>query len=323
MKDLAKHIERMMSPYREIEKMTAPIKKMQKAIEPVIDIHKQLEPIISMQKSLMEPLNKFQKAIEQINKIYASIPKFENPILKHLETFKEIGERLKEYTKKIPKYLLLIAQNGWFIELDSELSLPSEIAYEIQNNNLEIANKLLIEYYKENLNRIFESLISRHPDRKEILEQILISFNNGNHSLLIPSVLTQVDGICFDFTKKKFFIKEKKNKFLPQVTSELEKSAGSFLDLYLSPLQNQTPIMAREQDISKFPCHLNRHEILHGICTDYGTEINSLKVISLLKYISDLLTDLDRETLSTTKNIVDLADSAKDEGNSNKEILAV
>ncbi len=299
LENLTKHIERMMKPYREIEKMTEPIRKMQKQLSaPTLAIQKALEPTFALQKSF-----------EHINKIYASIPKFENPILEHLDTFKEIGERLKEYTEKTPEYFLLIAQHGWFIDLESELNFPSRVAYEIQDDELETANELLVEYYKENLDQIFESLINRHPNRKEILTQILVSFKNNNHSLLIPSVLTQVDGVCFDFTKRKFFIKERKNKYLPQVTSELEKSAETFLDLYLSPLQNQTPIMAREQDISKFPCHLNRHEILHGISTDYGTEVNSLKVISLLKYVSDLLTDLDRKTLSTTTHIKNASNS--------------
>lgn len=291
----------MMKPYREIEKMTEPIRKLQKQLSAsTLAMQKAVEPALAMQKSLEQPLLNFQKSFEHINKIYASIPKFENPILEHLDTFKEIGERLKEYAERTPEYFLLIAQHGWFIDLESELNLPSRVAYELQYDELETANELLIEYYKENLEQIFQSLIKRHPNRKEILSQILNAYKNGCHSLLIPSVLTQVDGICFDFTKRKFFIKERKNKYLPQVTSELEKSAGNFLDLYLSPLQNQTPIMVQEKDISKFPCHLNRHEILHGINPDYGTEINSLKVISLLKYISDLLTDLDRKTLSTT-----------------------
>ncbi|SFD41787.1 hypothetical protein [Algibacter pectinivorans] len=291
----------MMKPYREIEKMTEPIRKMQKQLSAsTLAMQKAVEPALAMQKSLEQPLLNFQKSFEHINKIYASIPKFENPILEHLDTFKEIGEKLKEYAERTPEYFLLIAQHGWFIDLESELNLPSRVAYELQDGELETANELLIEYYKENLEQIFQSLIKRHPNRKEILSQILNAYKNGSHSLLIPSVLTQVDGICFDFTKRKFFIKERKNKYLPQVTSELEKSAGNFLDLYLSPLQNQTPIMVQEKDISKFPCHLNRHEILHGINADYGTEINSLKVISLLKYISDLLTDLDRKTLSTT-----------------------
>lgn len=279
-----------MKPYRDIEKITAPIRNMQKS----------LIPALALQESLELPLKNFQKSFEHISKIYASIPKFENPILQHLDTFKEIGNQLKEFTEKTPTSLLLIAQHGWFIELDTTLGMPSQIAYEIQDGSVETANELLIEYYQSNLDRIFENLINRHSNRKEILNQIFISFRSGNHSILIPSVLTQIDGICFDFTKKKFFIKEKNNSYLPQVTSELEKSADSFLYLYLSPLQNQTPIMVREQDILKFPCHLNRHEILHGISTDYGTKINSLKVISLLKYISDLLTDLDRKTLSTT-----------------------
>lgn len=273
----------MMKPYREIEKMSEPIRKMQKQLT---------ASTLAFQKQFDQTLLNFQKHFENINKIYASIPKFENPILENLDTFKELGERLKEYAEKTPGYFLLIAQHGWFIDLESELNLAGKVVFEIQNDELQTANELLVEYYKENLDQIFDSLIKRHSGRKEILTQILNAYKNGNYYLLIPSVLTQVDGICFDFTKRKFFIKDKKNKYLPQVTSELEKSAGAFLDLYLSPLQNQTPIMVREQDISKFPCHLNRHEILHGINTDYGTEVNSLKVISLLKYVSDLLTKL-------------------------------
>ena len=34
---------------------------------------------------------------------------------------------------------------------------------------------------------------------------------------------------------------------------------------------------------------LNRHEVLHGESVDYGTEINSLKAISLLYYIASVL----------------------------------
>jgi len=297
------NIERMMKPYREIAKITEPMRKFQEQwAEQARAIQKAIEPTLELQKKLAEPLKDFQKSFENISKIYSSIPKFENPFLEHLETFKEIGERLKEYTKKTPEYFLLIAQHGWFIDLESELNFPSIVAHRIQEKKVDTANELLVNYYKTNVGRIFESLIKRHYNRIEILESIKKSYEEGNHILLIPAVLTQVDGICFDFTKKKFFIKEKKNekyKFLPEVIAELEKSAGNFLELYLSPLQNQTPIMAREQDVGMFPCKLNRHKVLHGISTDYGTEINSLKVISLLKYVSDLLTDLDNKTLST------------------------
>lgn len=298
MENLSKKIEQMIKPYLEIQKTYKPILKIENKIGEVLLANlKATEQNTVIQKSLKEISSTLQKSFENINKIYSSMPKFKNPIFDNLETFKELGERLKEYAEKTPEYFLLIAQYGWFIDLDSELNFASKIAYRIQNDEIEKANELLVEYYKTNIDEIFKSLIKRHQNRKEIFEEILYSFKNNNHFTLIPTVLTQVDGICFDFTKKKFFIKD--NKYLPQVTSELEKVAGKFLVLYLSPLQNQTPIMVREQDIHKFNCHLNRHEILHGINTNYGIEINSLKVISLLKYISDLLTDLDNKTFTT------------------------
>ncbi len=247
----------------------------------------------NLQKA-MTPIIEFQKTFEHIEKIYASIHKFENPLLEKLEIFHRIGESLKSYAENTPEYLLLIAQNGWFIELDSRLNFPSEVAFEIINENVDNANDLMINYYSENIDRIFDELKQRHPDRIEILNQIQLSYRDENYLVMIPCVLAQVDGICFDFTRKKFFIKEKDNKYLPEISSELEKSAGNFLSIYLSPLQNQTPIMVRENDKYKFPCKLNRHEILHGVSIDYGSLINSLKVISLLKYISDLLTELDK-----------------------------
>lgn len=267
-------------------------KQIEKMLKPYVELQKSIEPAIRLQKSLEQPLKGIQKSFVNINDVYALVPKIYNPIYEYLDTFKEIGERLKDFKDNIPKHLLLIAQYGWFIEID-DMNLPSDVVAKINLGKIDEANEILVNYYKSNLDRIFESLITRHDDRKEILIQIFNCFKSENHYMLIPCVLSQVDGICYDFTKKKFFLKEKANNFLPQITSELEKSLGYFTDLYLSPIQNQTPIMAHEKDILKFPCHLNRHEILHGISTDYGTEINSLKVISLLKYLSDLLCEID------------------------------
>ena len=265
-----------------------PYRDMQKIVGPIMQLHKDLE------KSL-EPLKEFQRSFSEINKLFAAIPKFENPFLEYVDTFKRIGEILKDHAENTPSYLLLLAQYAWFIEFDSPITLPQQVAYEIQQGRIEDADIILIEYYSSNIDRIFNELIDRHPNREVILNQILFAHNTKNHFILIPSLLTQADGICYDFTEKKLFIKEKNNNYLPQVTSVLEKSANSFLQLYLSPLQNQTPIIAREEDINKFPCSLNRHEILHGVKTDYGTEMNSLKVISLLKYMSDLLLKIDEK----------------------------
>lgn len=288
MENLEENLYLMMKPFQEMqEKLLATSMLFQNSIRPIVD----------ETNRLTEVLLSIQKSFENVNVILNTSPVFKNPFLGHIEVLRKIGENLKNILEKTPEHFLLIAQHGWFIDLEGDLNFASNVAYYIEHEELEVANKILEKYYKENLEDIFKKLFNRHPNRQNIFKEILKSFKNKNYNLLVPTVLTQVDGICFDFTKKKFFIKERRNNFLPEVTSELESSIDKFLYLFLSPLQNQIPIMAREKDIYKFPCQLNRHKILHGISTDYGNEINSLKVISLLKYLSDLLTDLDEKII--------------------------
>jgi len=67
------------------------------------------------------------------------------------------------------------------------------------------------------------------------------------------------------------------------------KISNSVVNLLLTPIKEQNPIMAREEDLNKFPVKLNRHRILHGIDIDYGSEKNSFRCLSFVKYLSDLL----------------------------------
>lgn len=288
-------IEQMLKPYRDFEKKFAsPFKGINKKLNAQYStLQNAANPLKKKLDYLNEPLLNIKQSFENINKIYTSIPLIENPFSEQMDNFKKIGERIKEYAENTPFHILLLAKNGWFIDIDNcELSLPEYLANKIMDGDLDSTDEYLTNYYHDNINSIFETLMHRHSDRKNILSQILNSYYTENFYLLIPTLLTQVDGICFDFTKKKFFIKDNYNRYLPQVTAELEKTADHFLSLYLSPFQNHIPISVSEKYIQQFPCHLNRHEILHGVNTDYGTKINSLKVISLLKYISDTFKSL-------------------------------
>ena len=150
MKNSFEHIERIMKPFRE----------MQERLKPALEAQKKIEHLKTIQKSF-----------ENIGKIYASsIPKFNNAFLEQLKSFKEIANRLKEYEEKTPDYLLLIAQNGWYLEFNCEMKLPSEIAKDFEADKSDVANKKMIEYYTENLDRIFKELSSRHINRKKIFK---------------------------------------------------------------------------------------------------------------------------------------------------------
>lgn len=271
----SENINRMLKPFHDLQKINEPIRSLQESLQPII---------------------KMQKAFENITKAFKeSIPKFEFPYKDYATTFERISERLIEYQESTPKYLLLISEYGWFIDFNSELNFPLRIVQEIEEGNIETADNILNEYYSEKLECIGEELFERHHERKEIIKEIIEGHKNGKYHLTIPTILSQVDGICFDFTRKKFFIKDSTNNYLPQITSELESLSESIVDLFLSPIKNQTPIMVADKYLSNYPCTLNRHEVLHGVSKNYGTRINSLKCISLLKYISDLLIETKKD----------------------------
>ena len=268
--------------YKFNEQMSGSYSKIQNAFKPITEF-----------KSMMEdPIKNIRKPYERLKEIYRSSLVNEHPLKGILETIDKISKSLKEHTKDISGEILQIARYGWYLEMESYYDLPFKISRYLKENKVDEANKVLANYYKINLDRIFFTLGQRHPERKVIFKAIKKSFIDGNYFVLIPTVLSQVDGITFDFTKKIFFVKDKDNNYLPRVTSILEENLESHLHFYLSPLQNQTPIMAHEKELYKFPCKLNRHRIIHGRSIDYGTEINGLKIISFLKYMSDILSML-------------------------------
>ncbi len=102
----------------------------------------------------------------------------------------------------------------------------------------------------------------------------------GEYELSIPVFLTQIDGICYEIAQFYFFLgsdKSKKQKYLDNMPS------NSLVEAIISPVIGTSPI--NKSGVSDTYTKLNRHLVLHGKSVDYGTEINSLKVISLLYYI--------------------------------------
>jgi hypothetical protein len=64
-----------------------------------------------------------------------------------------------------------------------------------------------------------------------------------------------------------------------------------FRDYYFL-ITSQLPINAGEAGRAKFNSPLNRHLVLHGISTDYATEVNALKTVSWLQYIIAFKTEV-------------------------------
>lgn len=217
---------------------------------------------------------------------------YDSQLGKLIIQIKEYGNQLQNVFEQIPQSLLLLAKYGWYLDYDSDISLPNELKDLIQKGKIDEVNEQLTSHYRKEFNNVISSLSTRHESRSAILEQIQTAHNTKQYFLAIPCILTQIDGICTDFTKKKFFMKD--DKYLPLVTKEIISIGNLTSETFLSPLLNQTPIMAHESRLNSFPVDLNRHRILHGVDVTYGSEMNSLKCISLLKYVSDILVNISK-----------------------------
>jgi len=202
---------------------------------------------------------------------------------------KELIHGLERVNKETPSVVLEISKYGWyFFNYESLLPRePFELKELIDEGRIDELDNFFLNYFYKNSNEIKIKLVDRHKPRKIIFEEIFKAHENKLFFSSICLALTQVDGICHDEFSDLFFANDE--RFLPKVLKHLEKEKGFMAHLFLSPIENKTAINSQEKKKDNFPVNLNRHSILHGKDLRYATEINSLKIISFLSFISDLI----------------------------------
>ena len=301
----------MKDPFRHIRKIVEERQRIQKILEPQLRIMKIAEKQLQLQKNaeqqlqllkISEPHLKAIDSTREFKRMYESIARMRliesqipilNPAIREeADRMIRIRENIDLFNKNLPVYLVSIADYGWYLDLQTGINLSVRLAREINDKDIEKVDNYLIEYYTTNANIIIEKLSTNHSNRSKIFDEIKIAFDNEYYSLAIPLILTQIDGICYDYTKKLFFIKNKKkekNPFLPKVSNELIVFNNEFFKAFLAPFFNDAPIFTHENNLELFPTAFNRHRVLHGIDVEFGTKINCLKAFSLLSYCEDVL----------------------------------
>lgn len=212
--------------------------------------------------------------------------KFENIDPKLIQELSEGFKRTAEFFKILPKYIIELANYGWFITLDLTPRDTSEICQKIDEKNTQWLDYYLAEYTNGKINIIEVNVKDYLPNRMRPILSGIKAHKEKNYYLSIPVLLAQIDGICFDHFKAYFFSSkdESKKKIKDQI---LNLNFDSILSLYLGPLQEKINISSGKNNYIH-PQIYNRHEIMHGINNEYGSETNSLKVISLLDYMMNM-----------------------------------
>ncbi|MCC8360279.1 hypothetical protein [Salinimicrobium sediminilitoris] len=201
-------------------------------------------------------------------------------------------EAAKILDEESPDAFWLLCTYGWYFGYDSLPKTPIELARELNKGNQKEVDDFLVQYYEDELDDMERRLVHRYPNRIGVLREGFQNHREKRYFSSITLLLTQVDGICKERTGDIFFTaKETKGvKIRKPRIAEAFNEEEVFFRPFLVPLKETSTINSHWSKLHSFPLRFNRHEILHGEDISYGSKINSLKVISLLNYLSDILT---------------------------------
>lgn len=219
------------------------------------------------------------------NKVQKTIRvKMTSPFSKTFKEFSLISDKQFEGLRKLDKNfkisLDILADYGWYISRDMRLLDIFSHAGKALLNNKKGVDEAMLTYYKGSVKQIITKLIFNYPERKGILTEALECHKKKQYSASILILLSQADGIVQGNLFK--IAKDKVN--LKKVLSENQSS--EYLVEVLSKVRGIDSVISNK---SNYKSDLNRHEIMHGLTNDFGTELNSLKALSLISFISDLL----------------------------------
>lgn len=225
----------------------------------------------------------------------------------------EFFKKLFEFTKNFEKFPFIAENFNWYIEpyfvqqnvlrpynvLEELYALvrknPLEKLFKVYENESQV-DKILLQYYRKNVSRIFRDLKEKFPNRSDIFDEIFYAHKKKLYYLSSIALMTQIDGIVYDIFNGKNYFQGDFFKGKIQMLAKREETAGLY---FLKQLfNNELPIRMNQNKRTLEFEHMNRHQMLHGETTDFNTEINSLKALSLLatlafnmKYLDGKISD--------------------------------
>ena len=234
-------------------------------------------------------LDRFAERLRQLNEFPKRIAEWE-------ESFRRLVKELPERDRKA---LRRLGEEGWFFDPDMPITLLGNLEALFQEHPLdEMADALscfLSDFFRKQLDIIEGKLIDSYPRRGRLFRQAFEAHREGKYGLSIPVFLTQADGIFWERTpqNQSLFITKQRKRASGEYASHI---SGRYIEIWLHPLSLLLPLWmnkSERDDRSDSFVGLNRHQVLHGESTDYDTEQNSLKAISLLSYLQWILSRTD------------------------------
>lgn len=267
---------------------------------------------VAMGQASSTPATEMQMAVELQERCVSVIEQW-SPVLTNLPEMlqrfgdwaKSISERIapvliemavafQEMPPRLQSALLTLGESGWYLDGEQGMSELWDLEALLLDGKVAEVDLILTQHYEERLSDIESYLVKALPNREKILRVVFSAHRRGEFELSVPVLLAQSDGICKDLTGYQLFMKAGSK---PQVAQYVAIASDAVSAAMLSPLSEILPINASEKErnlrikgqSSVTWQELNRHLVLHGESLDYGTQVNSLKAVSLITYLVSFL----------------------------------
>jgi hypothetical protein len=242
---------------------------------PKFDFPKFDLPDLSYLKTQFE---QFQTQFEQFRNSFQGFP-----------AFHELQKSFQELPPRTQEAVLLLALHGWYFDLEMTFPQLWQLKRALSDGSVNEAEEALVDYFEGRIDEIEKSVAEVFPSRSHLIRAAFKAHRRQEYELSIPVLLAQADGMCKDAINQYLFLKQNKK---PQTALYVEQIvADAFRASLLSPLAQTLPISASERERPDGTNALNRHMVLHGEALDYGSKANSLRAISLINYVTQILGD--------------------------------
>jgi hypothetical protein len=255
-----------------------------------ISLAKNAEQIIQNQNKALQAIteNLIRRAQNQDKAIQAIQRK-----LQQWQNFPSV-ETLADSLKLI-KGISVFPLDGWYLSNDAVEVLGGIYLIHVSENWQDTAIKndfqsKTIAYVNKYLDTIKIKILNQASNRSTVIDEIFKLHNEKRYWAAIPLALAQIDGICNEHYGVGFFKNERveKKKYIQKLTKTLEDKSFSSLLHKQMQFDDKNKLQLIQGNNTSFD-QLNRHTIMHGESTEYGTEINSTKAILLLDFLRDLI----------------------------------
>lgn len=260
------------------------------------------EKFQTLQGQAVEIVATFQAAAIKLERQWQAALERAQPILETLSKIDWVAlqvklEALPERSKVAMQHA---ADRGWFFGWNGSLQDVMGLVDSIDGLEASELDDILAQYHRDNLDAFSAALMSCYPLRAEAVAAAVDAHKSGSRSgylLSVPVLLAQADGILSEVTDTESALQRAKKSKDQLRASEWLKGRladspdsldllGPILSLHANDLFKSSSQRSKAGDADGGVFNaLNRHQVMHGVVSDYGTELNSLKAFSFVVFV--------------------------------------